>query len=273
MTLQHVAVGVDGSLNAVRALDRAADEAALRGAELRVLYAVPDADEAAPVLASAEARVRERHPGLPLLTVPVEGGAVPALARESARAVLTVVGTRGHGTLTGLLAGSVSARLAARARGPLLVVRGDHPCDGAQPVLLGLESDADADAAARAFEEAELRGAPLRVLHASTHRHLTPELPSPLPATSPGQRHQAREEQAEEDVPRFALTRLREAHPGVAVDARTVRTAPAHALPEATRQAGLVVVGAPRRTGAPSPVVHALLHGSHCPVLLVPAAG
>ncbi|WP_306610669.1 universal stress protein [Streptomyces lunaelactis] len=70
MTTRHVTVGVDGSLVAVRALDRACEEAALRGAVLDIVYAVPDLEEAGPVLASAAARVRDRHPGLRSRPVP-----------------------------------------------------------------------------------------------------------------------------------------------------------------------------------------------------------
>ncbi|SNX56057.1 universal stress protein family protein [Streptomyces sp. TLI_55] len=49
MTLQQVVVGTDGSLVAVRALDWASDDAVRRGAELRIVYAVPDRDQAGPV--------------------------------------------------------------------------------------------------------------------------------------------------------------------------------------------------------------------------------
>ncbi|MGW0705890.1 universal stress protein [Streptomyces sp. NPDC002643] len=280
MTQQHVVAGVDGSLVSIRALDQAASEAARRGAVLRVLYAVPDRDEAGPVLASAAARVRERHPHLPVETRAVEDDAVRALVRESADAVLTVVGTRGLGGLAGFVLGAVSTRVAARTRGPLMVVRGDRPHgdhsdDGrCRDVLLGLADDTDTEAADYALREAEARGARLRVLHSWTHRHTTPEPPSPIPATSPGQRRQATLDRAEEAVPRFALAGMRELHPGVEVEARTVRTAPAHALVEATRDAAVVVVGAHRsggRHGAhPGPVTHALLHGAHCPVVIVP---
>ena len=147
MTDRHVAVGVDGSLVAVRALDWAAEEAVRRGTGLRIIYAVADRDEAGPVLASAAARVRERHSGLPVETRAAEDGAVRALARESEDAALTVVGTRGFGSVSGLLAGSVSWRLAAHVHSPLLVARGDHLCDEGREVLLGLESDADEAAA------------------------------------------------------------------------------------------------------------------------------
>ncbi|MFJ5560711.1 universal stress protein [Streptomyces sp. NPDC093250] len=274
MTVRHVVVGVDGSLFAVRALDRAAEEAARRGTALRIVYAVADRDEAGPVLASAAARVQGRHPGLPVETRAVEGGAVQALASESKDAALTVVGTRGFGGVSGLLAGSVSWRLTAHTHGPLLVVRGDHPCDQGGEVLLGLESDADAAAAAHAFQEAARRGTRLRVLHSSTHRHTTPELPSLVAATSPGQERQTRNDRAEEAVPRFSVAQLREEYPEVEVDSRTVRTGPAHALLAGTREAAVVVIGMRRRAGRIGPQIgpvgHVLLHHSHCPVVLVP---
>ncbi|MDH6521416.1 nucleotide-binding universal stress UspA family protein [Streptomyces sp. SAI-208] len=270
---RRVVVGVDGSLIAVRALDWAAEEAERRGAALHIVYAVPDRDEAEPVLASAEARMRDHHPRLTVTTASAQGSAVRALARESEGADLTVVGTRGLGRFTGAVFGSVSLRLAAHTHGPLLVVRGDHRCDGGREVLLGLESDSDADAAAYAFQEAERRGVRLRVLHAWTHRHTTPELP-PIAGTSRGQQEAARREAAEEAVPRFDVAELRRRYTGVGVDSLTVRTAPAHALLEATRQAGLVVVGAHRHGHADEPrlgtVGHTLLHRSHCPVVVVP---
>lgn len=276
MTLHHVVVGVDGSLNSVRALDRAADEAARRGVELRIVYAVPDSDEAGPVLASAATRVGVRHPELSVVTVDAVGGPVRTLVRESEGADLTVVGTRGMGGLAGLLFGSVSLRLAARVHTPLLVVRGDRPCDDGRPVLLGLEGRSDEDTALYAFQEAERRGVPLHVLRSWTHRHSTSELPSPVPASSPGQEQLARQGRAEDSVPRFTLSRLSERHPGIQVESRTVRTGPAHALLEATRDCAVVVVGAHGRTHRfgprPRPPAHTLLHRSHCPVVVVPTA-
>lgn len=276
MTLHHhVVVGVDGSLVSTRALDLAADEATRREAALHVVYAVPDRDEAGPVLASAASRVHERHPAVKVVPTAVEGDAARALTRESADAALTVVGTRGLGGVAGLVLGSVSLRLATHTRGPLLVVRGDRPHDDdRRDVLLGLESDTDVEAAIYALQEAERRGARLQVLHSWMHRHTPPELPSPIPATSPGQTRLALHSRAEEAVPRFAMAEIREQHPGVEVESRTVRTAPAHALVEATREAAVVVIGS-HRTDSPlgahrGSVAHALLHRSHCPVLVVP---
>lgn len=252
MTLPHVVVGVDGTLVSVRALDQAAEEAARRGIALRVVYAVSDRDEAGPVLGSAASRVRERHPAVPVETRAVEDGVVRALARESADAVLTVIGTRGLGGLTGLVCGAVTSRLATQAHGPLLVVRGDRPHGDHRDVLLGTEADTDTEAAIYAMEEAERRGAHLRAPRSWTYRHPTPEPASPIPATGPGQ----------------------EGHPRVAVESRTVHTAPAHALVEATRDALVVVVGSHRSGGRHGghlgPVARTLLHHAHCPVVVVP---
>ncbi|MET9895321.1 universal stress protein [Streptomyces sp. NPDC006465] len=274
MTSHHIVVGVDGSLTSARALDWAAAEAVRHGTGLRVLYAVPDRDEAAPILANAVSRVRARHPELLVETVATEEGAARALACESADAVLTVVGTRGLGALTGPAFGSVSLRLAALTQGPLLIVRGDHPCDDGQDVLLGLADDTDTQAADYAFQEAERRGARLRVLHSWSHRHITPELPSFVPTRSPGQEHMAREARAEEAVPRYALAQMQERYLGVTVETHTVRAAPGDELLVATRKAAVVVIGAHRRTSVLGPrlgpVAHTLLRRAHCPVVVVP---
>ncbi|WP_456302831.1 universal stress protein [Streptomyces mirabilis] len=212
MTTRQVTVGVDGTLIAVRALDRAAEEAVLRGALLDIVYAVPDLDEAGPVLASAAARVRQRHPGLPVTASAFEGGPVQALAQHGRDAELTVVGTRGLGGIAGLLLGSVSLRLAARMSGPLLVVRGNHRSARRGEVLLGLEGDADADAAAYAFAEAARRGVRLSVLDAAASRRPAPAPPVLIPAD------RARDDAGvrvptEQAVPRRAVAGLRRRYP------------------------------------------------------------
>jgi nucleotide-binding universal stress UspA family protein len=163
---RRIAVGVDGTLVATRALNWAADEAERRAAGLRAVYAVGEADEAAPVLASVVSWIRRRNPGLAVEGVTAPDGAVPALARESRDALLTVVGNRGFGAAGGLLASSVGQGLAGRALGPVAVVRGGRTTG--RDVLLGLEGEGEGDeeAASWAFREASLRGARLRVLHA-----------------------------------------------------------------------------------------------------------
>lgn len=277
MTARQVVVGVDGSAIAVRALDRAAEEAVRRGAALEIVYAVPDIDEAGPVLASSASRARGRHPGLEVTTAPVTDDAVGAILRRGRDAALTVVGSRGLGGFAGPLVGSVSLRLAAHAQGPLLVVRGDRCLDrdvfGFGDVLLGLEGDADIAAAAYAFEEAARRGARLRILHTWTRRQLAPAALSPTPPdrVQDAVMRQARTEAA---LPGQVVGPLRQRYPQVGVETRTLRSGPAHSLVEETREADVVVIAAHRRAGRLGPqlgpVTHALLHRSHCPVILVP---
>ncbi|NGO78857.1 universal stress protein [Streptomyces sp. YC504] len=136
MTRRGITIGVDGSLGSTRALDRAAEEASSRATVLEIVYAVSDLDEAGPVLASAVARVRARHPGLCVLTLPVRGRAATVLAARGRHAELTVVGCRGLGGIAGLLLGSVSRRLAALTSGPLLVVRGNRETHPYSEVLI-----------------------------------------------------------------------------------------------------------------------------------------
>ncbi|MBQ0825953.1 universal stress protein [Streptomyces tagetis] len=275
MRHHHVAVGVDGSPTSVRALDRAAREAERRGTALRVVYAVPDRDEAPPVLAFAAARVRRRHPRLDVETDAAEGGAVRALERASGAALLTVVGTRGLGPVAGLLLGSVTSRLAVRTLGPLLVVRGEprrgRPAGDTGAVLVGLEDDTGAAVAACAFEEAERRDVPLTVLHVGEHRHAVPEPRTLVPGGRTGGREALRG-RAEESAVRRGTARLRALYPRVDVESRTAAGRAAPALLAAAREAALVVVGVPRDGRLPrsGTLAHALLHRAPCPVLIVP---
>ncbi|WP_030546964.1 universal stress protein [Streptomyces albus] len=276
MTTRRVVVGVDGSLLAVRALDRAAEEAALRGAALEIGYAVPDPDVAGPVLQSAVSRARARHPGLEVTAVPLAGDPARALAELGRDAALTVVGSRGFGGFAGLLLGSVSLRLAASTESPLLVVRRDTRPTAYGEVLLGIESDADADASAYAFQEAERRHARLRIVHAWTYRYSAPDALVPVPATSV-QDDINRQAAAEEAVPAFAVAGLREKHPRVGIETRTVRSGPVHALLNATRTADVAVIASHRsreegRHGFQlGHVTRALLHHAHCSVVVVPS--
>ena len=254
MTSRQVVVGVDGSPGSVRALDRAAQEAELRGAALDIVYAVPDADVAGPVLVSSSRRARSRHPGLRVTARAVVDGPVRALARHGRNAELTVVGSRGLGRCGGLLLGSVGRRLSGRLRGPLLVVRGDRPPAGGAVLLWSAEESA-ADAAAFAFAEAERRGVALRVRAA--------------PARPPGG-ERALAARAEPGGPRTG--RGPAARDAAAPGGHPAATARAgSALPAATGGAGLVVVAAggdrPARRAA---AVRALLRLSRCPVAIVP---
>ncbi|ELP69120.1 universal stress protein [Streptomyces turgidiscabies] len=266
MTTRHVVVGVDGSVVAVRALDLAADEAALRATTLEIVYAVPDLDEAWPELASAASRVAYRHPGLPVVTVPVGGHPAAVLAERGREAALTVVGHRSPGELAGTVLDSVSRSLAAHAHGPLLVIRGDSPPHLHNEVLLVLDADADADTAAYAIHEAGLRGAGLRILRPPAYRR---------PASAPVQPRRSEAAAAHVVPAGDVLVGQGERYPRVQRETQDAGPASTQALLEATRTSDLVVIGC--RSGSGGHGRHLgsgtrmLLNRAHCPVLVVTA--
>jgi nucleotide-binding universal stress UspA family protein len=280
MCERRVIVGMDGSVAAFRALDTAAAEAERRAVALEVLCCVADLDEAGPILRSAAARVRGRHPDLAVVLSPVVGDPVGVLVERSRYAALTVVGTRGLGGVAGLLMHSVSRRLAARAQGPLLVVRGrvipEDESSASGTVLLGVESDDDTEAALFAFEEAGLRAGHLMVLHTWSYRQVSPGIPGPR-AVEPVQEETARQSLTAVAVPGKVVAPLREADPRLVAEIRSVRATPCRTLVAATADADLVVIAAHRRRARIGrqlgPVTEALLHRSRCPVAVVPALG
>jgi nucleotide-binding universal stress UspA family protein/nitroimidazol reductase NimA-like FMN-containing flavoprotein (pyridoxamine 5'-phosphate oxidase superfamily) len=136
-----VVVGVDGSDAGQAALQRAAEEAGLRGAALHVVhvwqypvalalpgYAVPMPagefeEEAEQVLEDALADAA-LDGSLEVARQTACGAAAQVLCQAAEGAELLVVGTRGHNRFTGLFLGSVSQYLAVHAPCPVLVVHG-----------------------------------------------------------------------------------------------------------------------------------------------------
>ncbi|HLI16526.1 MAG TPA: universal stress protein [Acidimicrobiales bacterium] len=135
-----VVVGVDGSEPSSRALAFAAEEARLRGASLRVVYAwslpalsttaylPPEAFEG--VAEDAERLVRRQvaevlgdEPDVPV-DYEIESGPPANVILGAAKdALLVVVGSRGRGGFAGLLLGSVSTQVAHHASCPVVIVR------------------------------------------------------------------------------------------------------------------------------------------------------
>ncbi|MGW7521863.1 universal stress protein [Streptomyces sp. NPDC054796] len=285
----RVVVGFDGSPHAELALERAAEEAARRHTSLEILCGWPwprHTDEQAKDvpesqnslyhvtrrhLDQAAERARTRAPGLAVIPSVTSESAAEALVRCGSTASLTVVGTRGYGGFAGLLLGSVSLRVAAHCETPLMVV-GERPEYSRGTVLLGVEPGSGLDTLAFGFEEAGRRGASLCVLHAWQY----PASYDAAQPTTTNLRQEAVERAAEEAaaVPANAVAALRAKYPDV-----PVRTAPrcgpaGGVLVEESREADVVVLGVRRarhRLGLQlGPVTHALLHHSHCPVVLVP---
>lgn len=132
-------VGVDGSESSLGALDWAAGQAELTGAEIEVVvswewptsygWAVPypegwnPRDDATKVTDEPVARTRQAHPSLSISVTVTEGHPAPVLVEASRGADLLVVGSRGHGEFAGMLLGSVSEHCVTNAHCPVLVFR------------------------------------------------------------------------------------------------------------------------------------------------------
>ncbi|MEV0488213.1 universal stress protein [Streptomyces sp. NPDC050508] len=290
MTLPMV-VGVDGSEPSLRAVDWAADEAALRGVPLRLVYAslweryegtsiaedLAKPDEqvmAEDIVDNAARRARRRRPELDVSVEVLAEEPEYALVRESRSASVLVTGTRGRSGLAEALLGSVSLVVAGHAQCPMIVVRGNHDNQARTGthgrVVVGVGEKPAGSAAVRfAFDEARRRGVPVEAVRAwRWPAHETTD--HPLMSGEPARLH---EQQAVEALD----TALQDAPADVDARRRTVEGPTRKVLVDASREADLLVVGAKRRAGhyglQLGRVAHGVLHHSACPVVIVPEKG
>lgn len=139
-----VIVGVDGSDHGRVASLHAAEAASARGTSLQLLLALPPLDSSVLWYSSRSARdagitdrelqgLQERldgdvrwltghFPELSIEGVIEEGAATYVMGSATERAQLTVLGTRGRGSITSALLGSVSRGVLMEAHGPVEVV-------------------------------------------------------------------------------------------------------------------------------------------------------
>ncbi|MFH0518473.1 universal stress protein [Streptomyces sp. M41] len=261
-----VVVGVDGSSSCRAAVETAAREAGRRGARLRVVhafsrparprYAQVDPAPLAELTAEAAEHARDLAPDVEVTDEVVTGGAVEVLGAESRSADLVVVGARGVGGFVGMLLGSTAVSLAAHARCPVLVVRGE-PAE-AGPVVLGVDGSPVGEAAVEfAFAEAALRKAEILAVHA-----WQPDYVPPGTGVETAERLLAQ-----------ALAGFAERYPDVVVRQEVLSGEVRETLVEASRNAQLMVVGARGRGGFAGlllgSVSQAVLHHAHCPVTVV----
>ena len=140
-----VVVGVDGSPASEAATALAFEEASMRGADLVAVHtwveffsdnayaygsqlgmdwqAIEDTETRR--LAERLAGWREKYPDVTVRRIVTRDRPVRCLLEHSANAQLLVVGSRGHGQVTGMLLGSTSRALIYHAPCPLLVARPD----------------------------------------------------------------------------------------------------------------------------------------------------
>jgi nucleotide-binding universal stress UspA family protein len=270
-----ILAGYDGSPGSHEALAWAIAEATARGSPLTVCqawapgYPTPAGEVTAFDLARRSGE-RTLAQGVQLvhdLMAPVKirpllaaGPAAVVLCEHSASAEMLVVGSRGQGGFSGLPLGSVSAQVAAHARGRIVVVRGHWrrvPSRITPFIVVGTEGSSVSEPAVEfAFEEAAYHDTALLAVCAL--------------ADSPGNLGAAR--QIRDSFERL-IDRWEKAHPEVAVGRHVTQGCARTALLGAAAEAQLLVVGARGRGGIDGmmlgSVSTALLHHAPCPVGVV----
>lgn len=280
----HIVVGVDGSESAVHAVRWAAAEARRRGAGLRLVhvYSTPVGYPPGFVdphllrdslmaqgkewLSRAEEEAGQIASGLAVEVVEIEGTTVPVLVRESARAALLVLGSRGLGGFTGLVVGSTAVEVVPRAHCPVVVVRGVER-DG--PVVVGVDGTPVGEGAIGfAFAEASVRGVDVVAVHTWTDLVMETAF-----ADGAAVLDFAPLAQQAEEVLGERLAGWQERYPEVGVIRVVSRERASRALLRHAEDAGLVVVGSRGRGGFRGLLLGStsqhLLHHAPCPVAVV----
>jgi nucleotide-binding universal stress UspA family protein len=289
---ESIVVGVDGSPSALRAAVWAADEAVRRRARVRLVHAVTvsaftytggitpppesffaELDAAGGrYLAEARDAVRRAHPDLDIDTDLQHTDPAPALIEESATAKLVVLGSRGSGGFSGMLAGSTAIAVVAHGHCPAAVVRANLPDEAPRatgPVVVGVDGSPASEAAiALAFEEASLRNVALVAAH--TWTDYTSDVDYALARMAMVDLDQVEVEQ--EKMLAERLAGWQEHYPDVTVQRVVARDRPSRHLLEQATIAQLVVVGSRGRGGFTGMLLgstsQALIHHAPCPVLV-----
>jgi nucleotide-binding universal stress UspA family protein len=186
-----VVVGVDAAQPTDRALDWAADQAALEERHLLLVHGTgtplavgttwsgvggPDPLQlfsnlraaGRALLARATTRVVTRHPELVVHQNVRAVDPCRALLDVSADAALLVVGSRGRGHVLSVVLGSVSEEVAGRASCPVVVIRPQHGFEARRGVLVGTDGTAESEPVLRfAYRYARLHGLPLTVMYSA----------------------------------------------------------------------------------------------------------
>ncbi|AEV83300.1 stress protein [Actinoplanes sp. SE50] len=282
MHTRRIVVGYDGSVEARKAARWALDEAERGGVPVELVYAYewpsyvpaaammpaaavyPDLDTdlaVADMLGRAVDAATSSHPGVPVRARVEHATAAVALIQRAAEASLVVLGGRRP---TGVRAwlGSTSGSVSAHARCPVVVVRGE-PRE-TDPVVAGVDdSEAAGPVLGFAFEQAVVRGVPVRAVHGWS----PPDGRDLLCDTN------LRAIADERGRLEAMVECWRRRYPRVPVSAEVVVGSPGEVLAQAAAGAQLVVAGARARRALrvalrPSVGRH-LLHRARCSVALV----
>ncbi|GAA1537570.1 universal stress protein [Nocardioides humi] len=161
-----IVVAADGSKHAARALDWAAEQAALEDRALVVVTA--DEGDVLRINAAAVRQAEELAPAVDVVGLTAPGDPRGVLIELSRDAHLLVLGSRGRGAMRSILLGSVSAAVSRLALCPVVVCRPGAHDQGTRGkgVLVGVDGTESSLAVLEfAFGQAALRGQELTVVH------------------------------------------------------------------------------------------------------------
>ena len=290
-TRPAVAVGVDGSEEALTAAQWALDVAVRRNIPVEVVHSwsipLPPVglgpapvglsddriqEAAQTVLDEAVAALKARGTPVDVTGTLYPGTPSAGLLEAAERSTLVVVGASGLDRITEFVLGSVTQQVVAHADCPVAVVPYGKEADPgveAGRVVVGIDGSELSVAATRlAYEEASLRKVGLTLLHvwnAPAYDTAGIVMPDTLQL----------EEAHSDELRAMAETvaGLGERYPDVHVEQRLRQGRPANVLAEASHGAELVVVGSRGHGGFTSLLLgstsRTLLHHATCPVLVV----
>ncbi len=242
-----VVVAFDGSADAKVALDWGIDAAARRHGSLRAILVDPVHRIPGVILPGAGAvdeavvYARETLENSPLEHWRVErteGIPEDVLLEAASMGSALVVGSRGHGRVTGALIGSLSQYLTRHAACPVVVVR-RGPVAHPSRIVVGVDGSAGGAVALEfACSRAELTGESVLALHGWHLRNVNVARSgdlSPSVVTKLAEHDRMLSE---------AIAGMAEDHPDVKLSHEAVPVAPATVLVDASDDASLIVVGA-----------------------------
>ena len=286
---EWIAVGVDGS-EASRAATRwAAREAQRRGCGLRIVHVyndyiapigfygvgyLPSSLETQAVtkgiMDAATQEARRTLSAELIETVVLEGDRRAGLIQIAARTAMMVLGDGPRDVLDRVFTGTVTTAVASHATAPVVVVPDTWQDETGDAVVVGIKDyDTAETVVAASLDVASARSARLVVLHAW---HALSGYDDAIAAHTEAPHWESQAKSALQGVVDRAVERT--AHP-TDVEVRVVHGHPASVLAQASADAGLLLV-ARRAHGFPfgrlGATGRSLLHRSHCPVMVLPAA-
>ncbi len=288
-----VVVGVDGSESDEQVVAWGAHEAHRRQTRLLIAHArdvatpspvsdvnviavLSEAKEyGAELLADAQDWAHAAQPGIDVATLMRQQKPEELLVELSVDAELLVVGTHGVSRFVGALLGSVSQRLAAHARCPVVVLPPPglpHSSGSANVVVVGVSPSPGGMAALRfAVAEAQVRGADVLAVRCWDEPARYGMGSAGVGFISPLPFETARD--SEQAVLERCLRSLRAEYPTVKIRSQLVESAADVALVDFSREADLLVVGCRHEDGHHlsrlGPISSWLLHNCAAPIAVV----